>query len=247
MLDQFRIRRHAELRRVDPAVGQRRDGRAAVRAHLETVVDVIVEAGTTGQRDASPTRLPSAFATTEAVRASRHPPDRKHCPPRHHRQEPGNRGKQKNRLKQHNPFISYCGYIAYYRSIAFRPHIFPYRNCQVTTATAMARISHRRVGRGCASFWWGCANRSIVVQRFVAQQAELPRPKPHQDFGLLDPPYSLREMVQESVRRCVIPLRTLSCTRRWMVNLVPWPIHPLPPLCYDLRFCPATPKRSAGW
>ena len=55
--------------------------------------------------------------------------------------------------------------------------------------TRLARISHGRVGQGCASFWWGCANRSIVVQRFVAQQAELPRPKPHQDLGLLDPPY----------------------------------------------------------
>ena len=53
----------------------------------------------------------------------------------------------------------------------------------------LARIVHRRVGQGRASFWWGCANRSIVVQRFVAQQAELPRPKPHQDLGLLDPPY----------------------------------------------------------
>ncbi len=28
-----------------------------------------------------------------------------------------------------------------------------------------------------------------MIPRFVAQQAELPRPKPHQSFGLLDPPY----------------------------------------------------------
>ena len=61
-----------------------------------------------------------------------------------------------------------------------------WRNCQ----RWLARISQRRVGQGCANFWWGCANRSIIVQRFVAPQAELPRPKPHQDLGLLDPPYT---------------------------------------------------------
>ena len=47
----------------------------------------------------------------------------------------------------------------------------------------------RRVGQGRANFWWGCANRSTVIPHFVAQQAKLPRPKPHQSFGLLDPPY----------------------------------------------------------
>ena len=59
-------------------------------------------------------------------------------------------------------------------------------------AATVAGIFHRRVGQGRASFWWGCANRSIVVQPFVAQQAELPRPKPHQHLGLLDPPYIWR-------------------------------------------------------
>ena len=46
----------------------------------------------------------------------------------------------------------------------------------------------------------GARNRSIVVQRFVAQPAELPRPKPHQDLGLLDPPYGEKRGLAASCR-----------------------------------------------
>ena len=45
------------------------------------------------------------------------------------------------------------------------------------------------MGQGLRQLLVGLRNRSIVVQRFVARQAELPRPKPHQSLGLLDPPY----------------------------------------------------------
>ena len=46
-----------------------------------------------------------------------------------------------------------------------------------------------RVGQGRANFWWGCANRSTVTRR-LKLASELPRPKPHQNIGLLDPPYT---------------------------------------------------------
>jgi hypothetical protein len=34
------------------------------------------------------------------------------------------------------------------------------------------------MGQGRAHFWWGCANRSTVTQRFRVSKSELPRRKP---------------------------------------------------------------------
>ena len=66
------------------------------------------------------------------------------------------------------------------------------------------------MGQGLRNFWWGCANRSIVAQRFVARQAELPRPKPHQELGLLDPPYLLRP---PPLRPAAVRASSVGCIR----------------------------------
>ena len=60
------------------------------------------------------------------------------------------------------------------------------------------------VGRGRSSSRWGCANRSTVVQRITAWRTESTRPKPHQDNGLLDPPYAFR-------RRGVVIIVVMVC------------------------------------
>lgn len=69
---------------------------------------------------------------------------------------------------------------------------------------SMRNNARSRVGRGRTNFRWGCANRSTVAQRITAWRTELPLPKPHQDDGLLDPPYAFR-------RRGVVIIVVMVC------------------------------------